>query len=213
MPRDGKQITAEILVRALEEGYGLSWELADVLAYGGYFLLGQRGAFQLNDLARHNKIEHDASLTHPDTHDRDEYAPLHSVQALWKALENDSTDGQKLTAYDIGKARVRREAEIAQAGREPLDSVHAEIARGEMAIALGLFSEEGGDGIPLTTLETWMIEERLPDGWKPTHVQGLWDTIKRSKAIREAMVKITAEEKEKEANVGLVAKPVEGINL
>lgn len=198
LPRDGKQIDAAILVRALQEGYGLSGPLAYLLAYGGHFLLGQFGHFQLDDLARHNYIEHDASVIHGDAGARDEYAPLTSDPALWKELEKDVSDGKRLTTFDVAKARVRRETEEMKAGKEALDSFHSTIAKGEMAIALGMFSTKEEDGIPLTTLREWMRNERLPEGWKPTHNQGLWDTHERVKDIQDAMEKIRASEKEKE---------------
>lgn len=215
LPRDGKQIDAAILIRALEEGYGLSPELAYFISYGGYFLLGQSDSFQLDDLARHNNIEHDASLIHDDARPRDEYAPLKSDSAMWQELVKDLSDGKKLTTFDAAKARVRREAAEVKAGKEALDSVHAEIARGEMAIALGMFSdvEKHEDGIPLETLRKWMKEEKLPEGWKPTHVQGLWDTIQRSKQIRNAMDKIRASEKEKEQESEDHLKLVEAVKL
>lgn len=198
LPRDGKQIDAAILIRALEEGYGISRPLAYVLAYGGHFLLRQFGPFQLDDLARHNKIEHNASLIHPDVRGRDEYAPLNSDPAMWKKLVGDVSDGKRLTTLDVAKARVRRETDEMKAGKEALDGFHAEIARGEMAIALGMFSNGKEDGIPMGTLRQWMLEERLPEGWKPTHIQGLLNTVARSREIKGAMEKIKASEEKKE---------------
>ncbi|EIM88703.1 Cloroperoxidase [Stereum hirsutum FP-91666 SS1] len=198
LPRDGKQIDAAVLIRALEEGYDISAPLAYVLAYGGHFLLGQFGPFQLDDLARHNKIEHNASLIHPDARGRDEYAPIHSDPVLWKELVKNASDGKKLTTADVAEARVRRETDEMKAGKEALDGFHAEIARGEMAIALGMFSKDGEDGIPMGTLKQWMLEERLPEGWKPTHIQGLLNTVAKAREIKGAMEKIRASEDAKE---------------
>lgn len=197
LPRDGKQINAAILARALKEGYHLSTPLAYLLAYGGRLLLRQFGPIQLNDLARHSRIEHNASLIHPDARGRDEYAPLTSDRGLWNELLKDVSDGGRLTTLDVARARVKREAEERKAGKEALDDFHAEIARGEMAIALDMFEDGKEDGIPVRTLEQWMLKERLPAGWRPRHV-GLWNTIRRAKEIKDAMEKIRAGKEVKE---------------
>ncbi len=173
-PRDGKQLTAPILIHALREGYGLSAPLANLLAYGGTYLLGQQGAFGLDDLARHNRIEHDASLVHDDTKDRDEYAPISPNLTLVKNLLAQAEDGRVLTAVDVARARVERESQC------PV------LNGGEMAITLGLFGQDN-EGVPLEMLREWLTEERLPKDWKPTHTQGLLQTIRMAREIRNLM--------------------------
>ena len=191
-PHDGKQLTAPILIHALEEGYGLSTPLAHFLVYGGICLLGQVGAFCLKDLARHNRIEHDASLVHDDTKGRDEYAPISPDLSLVQKLMLQAKDGRDLTAEDIARARVERESEC-----PALNGLHSEIARGEMAIVLGIFDQGNADhhqGVPLDMLCEWLVEERLPDGWKPTHTQGLLQTIHSAWEIRNLMSTFKEEE-------------------
>jgi len=190
LPRDGKQLTASVLIRGLEEGYGLSGPLANVLAIGGVALLGQLGTFGLNDLARHNRIEHDASLGHRDTKGRDEYAPLSPDSTLVKQFLDHANDGRLMTVEDVARARVLRESQC-----PALNNLHAEVARGEMAIALGLFSEPNSDrqGIPVDMLRNWFSQERLPDGWKPTHTQGLLETMRTSRQIFNEMKRIEEE--------------------
>jgi hypothetical protein len=58
-----------------------------------------------------------------------------------------------------------------------------------MAIALGLFGQGNADhqGVPLDILREWLTEERLPEGWKPTHTQGLLQTIRTAWEIRNLM--------------------------
>lgn len=92
--------------------------------------------------------------------------------------------GKLMDAADVARSRIRREKDS-----PPLDPVHAEIARGEMAIILGVMEAkgEGKVGVPVAWMREWISKERLPEDWKPTHVQGLLDTVKRSKAIRTAM--------------------------
>ncbi|KAH9975385.1 hypothetical protein BGW80DRAFT_1250962 [Lactifluus volemus] len=150
-------------------GYGLSTPLAYILAYGGVGLLGQLGAFGLDDLARHNRIEHDASLVHDDTPNRDEYAPILPDSSLVKQFLNTAEDGKFMTIEDIAKARVLRESQS-----RALDNLHAEIARGEMSIVAGLFDSRNR-GIPVDLLRTWVTDERLPDGPVSNHAHFLAD--------------------------------------
>lgn len=188
-PHDGKQLTGPIIAHALQEGYGLSSQLANFLSFGGVTLLAQFGAFDLADLARHNRIEHDASLVHDDTKPREEYAPVLPNPELIKQFLEEVKDGQFVTVEDIARARVWRESQC-----PALNNFQAEIARGEMAIALGLFSEPASDthkqGIPVDLLHTWFSEERLPDGWKPTHTQSLLETMGTASQLRNEMKKI-----------------------
>ena len=186
-PRDGKQLNATILLNGLEHGYGLSSVLAHVLVYGGIALLGQVGSFGLDDLARHNRIEHDASLVHDDTPDRDEYAPLAVNQTLVEQFLEQAKDKKAMTVEDVARARVWRESKC-----PGLDKLHSEIARGEMAIVLGLFSspDSAKPEIPVDLLRDWLSNERLPYGWKPTHTQGLFETARTSRQLKEAMEKI-----------------------
>jgi hypothetical protein len=186
-PHDGKQLNASIITQALEKGYGLSSMLSHILVLGGITLLGQIGSFSLSDLARHNRIEHDASLVHGDTKPRDEYAPISADSALVKQFLEQAKDGHVMTVEDVARARVWRESQC-----PVLNKLHAEIARGEMAIAFGVFGQEdsGRHGIPVDLLRVWLGEERLPDGWKPSHTQGLLETIRTSRQIYSEMKKI-----------------------
>ncbi|KZT68879.1 Cloroperoxidase, partial [Daedalea quercina L-15889] len=178
LPRDGKCITPAVLIHALRAGYHLSYPLAAFLTHGGFFLIGQRRRrICLHDLSRHNCIEHDASLVHPDVAFRDEYAPVDIHLHMLDDLMRYSTDGTLMTPDDVARARVAREAQYAI----PIDKVHAEIARGEMAIPAPL------RGVPNEMLRVWMHEERLPDGWTPYHRVGLLHTMRMATRLRRSM--------------------------
>jgi hypothetical protein len=180
------------LVHGLKAGYHLSTFLAWFLTIGTYFLLWQFTRLSLSDIGRHNYIEHDASLAHQNTELEDEYAPCEVDDTLLAALCADAkTPGKgcaRLSAVDIARARVRRETESPK-----LTPVHAEIARGEMAIALGVFGGKNGskEGIPVEWLKEWIKDERLPQGWKFTHTQGMCETVRASADIRAAMKRMT----------------------
>lgn len=193
-------------MHALTAGYHLSTFFAWFLTIGTYILLLQFGRISLNDLARHNHIEHDASLAHQNSEYEAEYAPCEVDDSLLAALcEDAKTPGRvsaRLNSEDIARARVRRERE------SPLDGVHAEVARGEMAIALGVFGGTNGskEGIPVKWLKEWIKDERLPQGWNYTHTQGFFETIKTSGDIRSAMKRLV--EKQESSAIETVAKTV-----
>lgn len=174
------------IVKGLKEGYHLSTLLAYLLAFGGVGLLAQYRDMSLADLARHNLIEHDASLFHVDAHNDDEYAPTPVNDSLVKVALNEGGRYRpgRMTLEDVANIRVKREAES-----RPLDGVHAEIARGEMAIAIGVLGGENAmtEGLDMDVLRLWVEQERLPDAWTPNHTQGLYKTYRMATVIRERM--------------------------
>jgi len=147
-------------------------------------------------------IEHDASLVHANTPPGEAIAPVEVQKYLVELLLNDAytepggvewdlnaAGGSQprpalITTAAVARARIRREKDS-----KPLDNIHAEIARGEMAIILGVMEKrEGNDvGVPVEWMRQLFGQERMPIGWQPTHTQGLLDTIKRSRALRAAM--------------------------
>lgn len=194
-PRNGKNIGAFDIVHALVKGYNLSYFFAAFLSFGGFFLIKQWGKISLTDLARHNRIEHDASLVHHDAEYEAEYAPCdvddNLVDALISEARTPREGGSSLSAEDLARVRVRRER-----ASPTLDAVHAEIARGEMAIAFGVFGGLNGavDGIPARWLREWIQHERIPSDWKPTHTQGMQQTVKASGLIRNAMKRLNSQD-------------------
>ncbi|KAF7981774.1 hypothetical protein HWV62_31849 [Athelia sp. TMB] len=196
LPRNGKRISPRAFAAALQAGYRLSLPLAWFLSLGAFILLLQFSPLSLSDLARHEYIEHDASLVHGNTPLEDEYAPCPADPALIESLMQDGVDG-KLGAAEVAKARFRRENES-----PPLDGTHAEIARGEMAIALRVFAADGKDaGIPVPWLRTWLADETFPAGWAPARTVGLIEVIKESGKIRSAMQALQAAQAARETAV------------
>ncbi|THH07130.1 heme-thiolate peroxidase [Phellinidium pouzarii] len=181
LPRDGRRLTGTVLTHALMECYNLSWPLAAFLSWGGVLLLGQDGLFSLHDLARHNRIEHDASIAHINTPSDEEYAPANVDSTLYNAFLADAHGG-RISARDIARARVRREAEKST----HVTAVQQEIARGEVALVLQVFGGESFS-VPLDVIHSWWHDERLPEGWRPTRKTTLLGTIHWSTVIRDHM--------------------------
>ncbi|KAG8217080.1 Chloroperoxidase [Butyriboletus roseoflavus] len=187
LPRDGKNISPFTIYGALREGYQISVLLAFILAFGGWFILGQLRKVSLWDLSRHNCIEHDASLFHVDAHKEDEYAPTAVSNSLMKSALHQGgryLEG-RMTLEDVANIRTKREKAL----DKPLRWWQAEIARGEMAIAIGVLGgkDAAKDGLDLEVLRLWVTRERLPDNWKPNHTQGLRKTAPMAKVIRDRM--------------------------
>ncbi|KAG6868293.1 hypothetical protein C0993_005369 [Termitomyces sp. T159_Od127] len=200
--RDGKNIGLWGLIRGLRACYSLSAPLAGFLAVGGFVLLRRVGRVDLYDVGEHGRIEHDASLVHRDTPAGERYAPIEVEEGLVERLVGDARTGSGsggegravMDAWDVARARVRREKQSPR-----LDFMHAEIARGEMAIILGVWeTRAGGDvGVPVEWMREWMGRERLPKEWeRPTHVQGLFDVVRRARSIRLAMQSLEKAERE-----------------
>jgi hypothetical protein len=195
--RDGKNLSVLDLIWGLKAGYNLSTPLAIVLAVGGFILLRRITNVSLFEIGKHGAIEHDASLVHNNTPAGEKYAPIEIDQGLVDDLIRDAKTGNEeeegpeagerralMDASDVARARVRREKTSPK-----LDGLHAEIARGEMGIILGVWETQAGDniGVPVEWMREWIGHERFPRAWKATHTQGLLDVVKRSKAIRKAM--------------------------
>jgi len=190
--RDGKKLSPWSIQRGLRACYGLSAPLALFLTFLSFAIFKRIRCIDLHEIGKHDMIEHDASLVHLDTPDGEEFAPTNIDQNLVDELMNDvqrkeeGSDGTEslMNIDDVARARIRREKAC-----RPINKVHQEIARGEMAIILGVWETISKDrvGIPTKWVREWIGHETLPDGWRPTHKQGLWNTIQRSKAIRMAV--------------------------
>ncbi|KAH8831900.1 Chloroperoxidase, partial [Flagelloscypha sp. PMI_526] len=202
--RDGKNLSSLQIAYGLKACYGLSTGLALFLSFGGVFLI--RGPFKfvflgaLHTINRHFDVtffgvEHDASLVHRDTpRQRPVHPPNLSPSKFLSSVKGNSITPEDPRLVDhatVAKWRIRREKES-----PPLDAMHAEIARGEMGIILGVWDHQdpqtGAHGIPAGWLKNWFKDNRLPDGWSPDHIQELLDVVKRSKAIKAEMEKIRA---------------------
>ncbi|KAJ7211738.1 hypothetical protein GGX14DRAFT_564968 [Mycena pura] len=197
-----------MLYSGLMACYGLSSPLAVLLTVGGWLLVERYFGQPLNllEIGLHNGVEHDASIVHLDCSPGQKNARIavqpdlvadfaaHVVERAREdscSMEVEERD-VLVTERDIALTRVRRERLS-----KPLSAMHAEMARGEMAIILGVWHRhvDGAEGAPLPWLRTWLVEERLPSGWKPDHVQTLMDVVHRASAIRTEMNRIRKEEK------------------
>lgn len=157
-PHSGRNLTPLQLIRSIHELYGLSYPLATLLTLGGILVCGRWGKLDLESLAKHNRIEHDASLVHQDARDGDN---KNVCPYLVGELLAQSSNGRALSWADYARARARRE----QAASKPLDSLHSNISRGESVMSVMVMGD--GKEVPLDVAKTWYGEEKLPAGWMP----------------------------------------------
>lgn len=116
----------------------------------------------LDKLALHNRIEHDASLVHGDTQAGHVEAPIPVDSELLQSFLSHANEHQGLNLHAFAQLRVDREARLTS----PLDHLHSDIGTGEAALSWLVLKKEN-DQVPLSMLEQWYGEERIPDGWVP----------------------------------------------
>ncbi|KAJ6540215.1 Chloroperoxidase [Mycena vulgaris] len=202
--RDGKEISMYAMFSGLKACYGLSTPLAGLLTVVGWILIKRIGKIKLFDLGLHGGIEHDASIVHIDCPAGQKDAPIEIHPDLVDAFATQVVAAASAAAghvlaeeevvvmvEDVVRTRIQRERLS-----KPLDKLHAEIGRGEMAIILGVWNRtiNGREGAPLAWMRTWLEEERLPEGWHPDHVETLRDLMTRVSTIRGEMKRIREEE-------------------
>lgn len=173
-------------MRALREHYHLSLPLAAVLSLGGVFMCGRYLRIDLEDLALHNRIEHDASLTHVDAFPGAKYAPITVDKELLKRLLDTSKDGNYITLDDLVQVRAARDTTLDR----PLNKLHDTFARGEIALTTLVFADSERR-IPKQFIGEWFGEQRLPQGWsKPTNVIGLITMTRLANLIGKLVGKV-----------------------
>jgi hypothetical protein len=172
-PHDGRNISAFQLVGALREHYNISLPLAVLLSFGGTFTCGQYFKIDLYDLARHNRIEHDASLTHTNTMPGGRYAPVSVDKTLLQHILNVSKDPEFLSFHDLMTVRAARDATLSK----PLSMFHNAISRGVLALTVQTLGDADGS-IPKQFIREWFGDQRLPCGWKPVTTIGFLSTTR-----------------------------------
>ncbi|KAF8549394.1 Cloroperoxidase [Imleria badia] len=186
LPHDGKNIGFWQLIQAVRSVYNLSLPLAALLALVGILLCGHALRLDLDKLALHNRIEHDASLVHGDALAGHAEAPIPVDPELLHTFLSHANEKQGLGLDAFAQLRVDRESRLTS----PLDHLHSEIGTGEAALCWLLLKKENGQ-VPLSTLEQWYGEERIPDGWAPpTKGVGLFDARQTANEVANKMEEI-----------------------
>jgi len=164
LPHDGLAINPDTLRQNLVSVYRFTPVLAAATVDGswslcGKFVAGKKAPTDLHEFAKHNKIEHNASLAHADTPAGEEYAPVTTDQGLLKDLVSRSADGESLTMEDLARVRVEREDALP----EPLTTQQQTAGRQASCLLLSRFGD--GEKVPVSNVQTFLGESRIPDGY------------------------------------------------
>ncbi|RLN92230.1 hypothetical protein BBJ28_00003239 [Nothophytophthora sp. Chile5] len=160
IPRDGKQLTPEILHQALRKVFnlddGLATRLTQVLPV----------TLTLADLSVHGFIEHDASLVHDDTAFKRD--PSQVNETLADALFASASSDAVLTKRTMAHARRRREAECARDDPQYALPAKAQVtAYGEAAILLLGMGDYATETISVAHARSFLVDERIPADFSP----------------------------------------------
>ncbi|QDS71936.1 hypothetical protein FKW77_000740 [Venturia effusa] len=176
LPRDGRNITAEMFTTAITNTYNIDSIFGYLLGHGGVPAVSITAtSINLEDLNQHDAIEHDASLTRDDARSGDN----HSIRPeLLQALLDDA-EGDFLTTASVAKSRTRREQDSLSKGNPKLGLKQKTLAYGEAALLLqALGKQENGANwkVQKADAKAWFGEERLPEGYiKPAKAISLTD--------------------------------------
>ncbi|KAL5383882.1 hypothetical protein DPSP01_005681 [Paraphaeosphaeria sporulosa] len=177
LPRDGRNITQGVLIKATS-AVNLSTEVTV-----GLFLAALKtssdpasGAFTLQDLKKHNIIEHDGSLSRADTG-----TPGAGDQEFNRDVFNEFKSFFKgATQISLPLAAAARWARVKSAHKSNPNFLYGPSQRfnsyAETSIYFQLLLDPNKGTVPLEWLEIVFCEERLParEGWKtPSSINGL----------------------------------------
>ena len=191
-------MSGSMIIQAMKEAFNCSTLLAYFLTYGSLLRLGKFSSMSLHDFALHNHVEHNASLAHEDAEPGNLYAPTVVNSDMLEKFLKCSASGQYLTAEDIGAYRVHLENSYDK--DNAMGFLDQEVSRGEASLILGIFGHQdvGEDKIPLDLLKEFFTEERIPEGWKPSHTLGLIETLQTVAKLRNIMKRLNTVDKKRD---------------
>ncbi|OWZ08136.1 Chloroperoxidase [Phytophthora megakarya] len=174
LPRDGKEVTPQVLQQALVNVYNLDTSLAE-------FLVSTLPVqFSLADLGVHNYVEHDASLVHDDSWTGGDPSSVNTTLAT--SLLSRANKDQHLTKMTL--AAYRREREAFSAANTPdfeetFTAQRELTSYSEAAVLLLVMGEYSTTSVSADHARTFLVEERIPDDYRKPPVpitlfQTLW---------------------------------------
>ena len=118
----------------------------------------------LDQLAKHNAVEHDISFSRFDYDQGDNHSPQ---PELIKGILAASSNGTTITMADFAKLRKERiETQRRDNPKVEYEAFQNQLACGEIALILKVFGN--GSEVPVSYVKAFFEEERLPreEGWK-----------------------------------------------
>ncbi|KNZ43653.1 hypothetical protein VP01_9g11 [Puccinia sorghi] len=174
-----QQIPIQKLMVALVECYNLSWTFAIIFAIVGTLRMGKIFSFSIQELGRHGKIEHDASMTRFDAGKGDALNP--STELIEQLFESDVRSNAKtVTLLEFAKKKVELESRITEYDAQSKAEINFVRPSSEHLKDVGM------------THNGRFYEERLPVelGWKKPASRitllGTLGLMKRMKTIQDS---------------------------
>ncbi|KAF8748913.1 Peroxidase, family 2 [Rhizoctonia solani] len=190
LPRSGKGLGLFQLCKAVHNLYGLTYLVAAIPTVLGILSCGSGGRVDLEQLAKHGKLEHDASLSRLDHADGDN---KNVCPWLVDQLIAQSTDGRRLSMRDFAKARVLRESQVPRT----LPPRHVRIAQSESVMSVIVIGN--GQHVDCKVVREWFGNERLPSGWAPRRSVGLFEMMSEMRKFGRLMDDVKQENHDKDA--------------
>jgi hypothetical protein len=170
IPHDGKNLSVPLLVKALGEAYNTSPELSTIVSLGGVSTSPNPsgGTFDLDDLNKHNIIEHDGSLSRADFNlggDDHTFRPdiFGTVLKFFDGMANVTIPAAAAARYQRIQRERYRDSHFMY-GPSQMFSSYAETA----LYFLSMVDPSTG-ATPVDFVRILFEEERLPykEGWRP----------------------------------------------
>ncbi|ESZ93716.1 hypothetical protein SBOR_5901 [Sclerotinia borealis F-4128] len=168
LPRDGKNLTEYNVVKGLNDGLNFNKSLATIMfqqAIPASPAYPNATFFTLNDLNRHNVLEHDGSISRSDAYYGNNYIFNQTIFDTTKAYWPSET----LTAQHLIDGKMFRQ--IVSRSTNPnytFSATTQQFSLGEMAAPIVAFGDKYVVTANRTLVESWIENERLPTelGWR-----------------------------------------------
>ncbi|KAF9878449.1 hypothetical protein CkaCkLH20_03941 [Colletotrichum karsti] len=169
LPRTGRDISVDALIEGMHAGLNLREDAKLFFRLQGNKALeasstGDKATFHLDDLNKHDLIEHDASLSRADLFSGDNWSFNQTIFDETKSHWPSAT----ISIADAARALVARQESAKKVNPEyhlPLDGYTNSL--GQTAMYLGLFGDYDDGNANRTWVEYFFENERLPFelGW------------------------------------------------
>ena len=168
LPHDGRNITFRDLKTTIHQTFNFAPTFCFFVPNFAANFLNRSywtGTFDLEELSKHNAIEHDASLTRRDSAlVPDQGQPdFDLVCQLLQGATGRGPKGEKLlTKADLSKALAKRRSEARAENKQYSESLfHNMFGSANSSTMLTIFGGRVDDLVPM------LVEERFADNWEP----------------------------------------------
>ncbi|PQE11899.1 sterigmatocystin biosynthesis peroxidase stcc protein [Rutstroemia sp. NJR-2017a BVV2] len=191
--RDGKNLTQDVVVNGLSAGLNFNTSLATIMFTQALPANPEPNAtfFTLDQLNRHNVLEHDASLSRSDAYFGNNHVFNQSIFDTSKVYFTEPT----ITAAMLANAKVFRQIQSKSFNPNyTFTATMEQFSLGEMAAPIVAFGDKHAATANRTLVEYFFENERLPTelGWnRPTDVIQLEDIAALTTVIGNATSLIT----------------------